>query len=140
MKAGQQAATLWTSGQKAWTSARSWIKGWTGEAPAAGPSSVEIEHEVKAREPVDAPPVPEGERTDEKEHITQEEAGSEAGDGPRKPLWGPCECCISCVSHLRLQLRPKLIVSWSQSTFTQRTSKVSVKVCIMAAVRTTLKS
>lgn len=100
MKAGQQAATLWNTGQKAWTSARSWLKGWSGNGNTseAGPSTSEVEHEIKGREPVDVPPVPEDE---EKEHIApQKSQQGDEGEEPRKPLWGPCACCISCVSEV----------------------------------------
>jgi hypothetical protein len=106
MKAGQQVATFWNSGQKVWTTARSWMKGWG----ASGASSGEIEASSGSEEktldkesvglPVDAPPPPLPEDGDGHHHEAQED-GDEEGDGEpqkRKSLWGPCECCISCVS------------------------------------------
>jgi hypothetical protein len=101
MKAGQQAATLWTSGQKAWTTARSWMKGWTGNAAQATASSskLEIEHEVRTKETLDAPPLPKGEENAALEHeASAEEESQEEAESRPKPLWGPCACCISCVS------------------------------------------
>jgi hypothetical protein len=48
---------------------------------------------------VDAPPPPVTET--EEGHggeLQEKEDGQEDGEEVRKPLWGPCECCISCVS------------------------------------------
>lgn len=87
MKAGEQAYNTWTAGQKAWTAARSWIKGWTD--PPTGEkigSASGVPHEVVKKETVpDAPPVPDS--------VEHGDGGSE-----KSPLWGPTRCCISCVS------------------------------------------
>lgn len=103
MKAGQQAATLWNSGQKVWTSARSWMKGWTGgsEASVESGNTIGLSGESRMDKepvglPVDAPPPP-VQGVEGREHHLQEDEGAE-GEPRRTSLWGPCECCISCVS------------------------------------------
>lgn len=94
MKAGEQAYNTWTIGQKAWTAARSWMKGWSdSSAPTTGQEisgASEKSQDIVEKEAVpDAPPVP--------ENADHGEGGAE-----KKPLWGPTRCCISCVSHIPL--------------------------------------
>jgi hypothetical protein len=109
MKAGQQAATLWNSGQKVWTTARSWMKGWgassaaiEGDVDEAGASGEKMMDKEPVGLPVDAPPPPLPENGEGHQHEIQEDDNEEGeGEGEpqeRKSLWGPCECCISCVS------------------------------------------
>lgn len=82
------------------------MKGWT--AGNSTPSSTEKPtpevHRVTEKDPPgDAPPVPE-----EPEHhampVGETVSGDEEEDEepPRKPLWGPTRCCISCVRDHRL--------------------------------------
>jgi hypothetical protein len=53
---------------------------------------------------VDAPPPPLGEAEGHDRGLQKQDHAEGEGDGNgheevvRKPLWGPCECCISCVS------------------------------------------
>jgi hypothetical protein len=122
MKAGQQAATLWNSGQKVWTTARSWMKGWggsstivgQGDVVEAGASGEKMLDEAPVGLPVDAPPPPLPEDGEGHQHEIQEDEDEEAeGEGEpqkRRSLWGPCECCISCVSfpYFKLNLGDKL--------------------------------
>jgi hypothetical protein len=116
MKAGQQAATLWNSGQKVWTTARSWMKGWggsstivgQGDVDEAGASGEKMMNKEPVGLPVDAPPPPLPKDGEGHQHETQEDEdedieGEGEGEGEGEPqkrtsLWGPCECCISCVS------------------------------------------
>jgi len=51
--------------------------------------------------PVDAPPPP-VQGGEGHEHQLQEDEGAE-GEPRRTSLWGPCECCISCVSISLIQ-------------------------------------
>lgn len=102
MKAGQQAATAWNTGQKAWSTARSWIKGWTDGTDANIDTKNDESsgtHAVVEKDPApDAPPVP----ADEEHAVVPNEDEQEEAETPRKPLWGPTKCCISCVSPLPL--------------------------------------
>jgi hypothetical protein len=49
---------------------------------------------------VDAPPAPIAEVEGHDHGVQEKDHEDEEGDEEvvRKPLWGPCECCISCVS------------------------------------------
>lgn len=100
MKAGQQAATAWNTGQKAWSAARSWFQGWN-TPPQTAAALVEKERETtEAGTMPDAPPVPV--EVDQAAAPLQEseKEGNGEDEVPRKPLWGPTPCCISCVSRL----------------------------------------
>jgi hypothetical protein len=108
MKAGQQAATVWTNGQKVWSAARSWMKGWTTPETSTSvdsPNSLSegkgIEHNQKTieKEAVDIPAhIPGEASTDLGKVDNDSEVEVDGEEESRKPLWGPCECCISCVS------------------------------------------
>jgi hypothetical protein len=100
MKAGQQAATLWNSGQKVWTTARSWMKGWGGSSTIVGQGDVD---EAGASPPPPLPKDGEGHQHETQEDEDEDIEGEGEGEGEGEPqkrtsLWGPCECCISCVS------------------------------------------
>ena len=100
MKAGEQAYNSWSAGQKAWTAARSWLKGWTEPSTSTGASASSKLHDVLEKESVavaDAPPVP-----DDPNHEEQ--------DTEKKPLWGPTKCCISCVSSSHRARMTMLII------------------------------
>lgn len=113
MKAGEQAYNTWTIGQKAWTAARSWIKGWSdSSSPPSGqetPNASEKSHDVVEEKAVlDAPPVP--------EQVDHSEGASE-----RQPLWGPTRCCISCVGPDRyLNAGKKLMMSVGDRVLSRR--------------------
>jgi hypothetical protein len=109
LKAGQQAATLWTSGQKVWGSARSWMKSWTS-GTSGGKEPIQVQGDKVPSGVVDAPPAPmtevEGHERGLQEKDHEDEEGHE--EVVRKPLWGPCECCISCVSAA-FSLNPEMM-------------------------------
>jgi hypothetical protein len=108
MKAGQQAATVWTNGQKVWSAARSWMKGWTTPETSTSvnpPNSLSegkgIAHDQKTieKEAVDIPAhIPVKPPSELVNADNDSEVKVDGEEEPRKPLWGPCECCISCVS------------------------------------------
>jgi len=65
--------------------------------------------------PVDAPPPP-VQGGEGHEHQLQEDEGAE-GEPRRTSLWGPCECCISCVSislyqNLTTELTDQLVTEY----------------------------
>jgi hypothetical protein len=97
LKAGQQAATLWTSGQKVWGSARSWMKSWTSGSIK---EPVQVQGDKVPSGVVDVPPPPMTEVEGHDQGLQEKDDEDGGGDEEvvRKPLWGPCECCISCVS------------------------------------------
>lgn len=75
------------------------MKSWTttAQAPALAPAPAPIQEANKTPITVtDAPPPPE---TEVEGHDQGLQDSKEDGEVKREPLWGPCECCISCVSR-----------------------------------------
>jgi hypothetical protein len=72
------------------------MKSWTS-VPSGGKEPVQVQGDKVPSGVVDAPPAP---MTEVKGHQQglQEKDQEEDEEVVRKPLWGPCECCISCVN------------------------------------------
>lgn len=103
MKAGKGAMTLWDTGQKAWSSAKSWLAGGSTVQDSDAPDIIGERLSRSGSGGMDlvpdAPPVPEGER--EEKLMEPESSGTIQEDPDEKQgrLWGDCPCCISCVSQ-----------------------------------------
>lgn len=134
MKAGQQAATAWNTGQQVWKTARSWMKSWTAGTSTLSETTQPQAHAVLEKDPPgDVPPVPEEEGGHQSAMLEEQEGNAEISEdedeAPRKPLWGPTRCCISCVSFRRSDPTYSAhLISSLQSTSTQRILKASAKV------------
>jgi hypothetical protein len=73
---------------------KSWTSGTSGDK-----QPVQVQGDKVPVGVVDAPPAPMTEVEGHEQEL-QEKDQEEDGDVEvvRRPLWGPCECCISCVS------------------------------------------
>jgi len=73
------------------------MKSWT----SGGKEPVQVQGDKVPVGVVDAPPPPVTEVEGHDQELLQKDHANEEGDEEvvRKPLWGPCECCISCVSY-----------------------------------------
>jgi hypothetical protein len=74
------------------------MKSWTS-VTSGGKEPVQVQGDKVPVGVVDAPPAPVSE-VEGHDHGVQEKDQQENGDEEvvRKPLWGPCECCMTCVS------------------------------------------
>ena len=73
------------------------MKSWTS-GTSAGTEPAQVQEDEVPGGVVDAPPPPVTEVEGHDQGL-QEKADEEVDEEvKRKPLWGPCECCISCVS------------------------------------------
>ena len=75
------------------------MKSWTSGTSELN-ESVQVQGDKVPVGVVDAPPVPMPEVEGHDQGLQEKDREDEEGDEEvaRKPLWGPCECCISCVS------------------------------------------